>query len=56
MFISIHSLINLKSNKLPQSLGCLWFWQLLGDWHFWVFLGVAENIVGSLLFCGVNIV
>ena len=49
-------LINLKSNKLPQSLGCLWFWQLLGDWQFWVFLGVAENIIGLLLFCVVNIV
>jgi len=56
LFIFIHSLINLKSNKLPQNLGCLWFWQLLGDWHFWVFLGVAENIVGSLLFCDVRIV
>ena len=56
MYIFIHSLINLKSNKVPQSLGCLWFWQLLGDWHFWVFHGVAENIVGSLLFCGVSIV
>ena len=30
--------------------------KLLGDWHFWEFLGVAENIVGSLLFCGVSIV
>ena len=31
------------------------FWQLLGEWHFWMFHGVAENIVSSLLFCNVII-